>query len=185
VIRGLWEGGLFSHRGRHFTVEEARIYTLPPEPPPILVATAGEQATELAGKIGDGMFGLVPDSEVVEAFERAGGQGKPKLGQVHVCWAGDEAEAKETAHRFWPNAAVPGSLSWELRVPSHFEDATESVAPDDVAESVICGPDPERHAAAAREFLEAGYTHVYFHQVGPDQEGFIEFAERELLPRLR
>ena len=185
VIRGLWTGELFSHYGRYFTVEEARLYTLPSEAPPILVATGGERATELAGRIGDGMFGLVPDGDVVSAFDAAGGSGKPKLGQVHVCWATDEAEARATALRWWPNAAVPGTLSWELRLPSHFEAAAENVSEDDVAASVVCGPDPEAHVAAAREFLDAGYTHVYFHQVGPDQEGFLEFAERELLPRLR
>lgn len=185
VIRGLWEGDLFSHRGRYFTVEEARIYTLPDELPPILVATGGERATQLAGRIGDGMFGLVPDAEVIRQFDREGAADRPKLGQVHVCWADDAAKARSTALEGWPNAGVPGSLSWELRIPSHFEAAAEMVDEDDIAEAIVCGPDPEAHVAAAREFLDAGYTHVYFHQVGPEQEAFIEFAERELLPRLR
>jgi coenzyme F420-dependent glucose-6-phosphate dehydrogenase len=188
VIRDLWRGELTSHRGTYFTVEEARIYTVPDEPPPILVATGGERATELAGRIGDGMVGLVPDPEVIAAFDQAGdggGPDRPKIGQVHVCWARDEGEARRTAHANWPNAAVPGNLNWELRLPSHFESAVETVSEDDVADSVVCGADPEAHISAAREFIDAGYTHVYFHQVGPDQAGFIEFAERELLPRLR
>jgi coenzyme F420-dependent glucose-6-phosphate dehydrogenase len=184
VIRGMWEGGLYSHHGKHYTVERARIYTLPDEPPPIVIASAGEQATELAGRIGDGIFGLVPESSLVEQFEEAGGRGKPKFGQVHVCWAESEEEAKRTAHEWWPNAAVGGNLSWELPLPSLFEDATANVEPDDVAEAVICGPDPERHVAAIREFVDAGYTDVYYHQIGPDQEGFLRFAEAELLPRL-
>jgi coenzyme F420-dependent glucose-6-phosphate dehydrogenase len=185
VIRGMWEGRLFSHHGKHYTVERARLYTLPDEPPPIIVASGGERATELAGRIGDGIFGLVPDSSLVEQFEAAGGEGKPKLGQLHVCWAEDEGRAKETAHEWWPNAAIGGNLSWELPLPSLFEDATENVSVDDVAESVVCGPDPEPLVEAAKEFIDAGYTDVYFHQVGPDQEGFIRFAEDELLPRLR
>jgi coenzyme F420-dependent glucose-6-phosphate dehydrogenase len=184
VIRRLWTGELVSHRGEHFTVEEARIYTLPDELPPILIATGGERATELAGRIGDGMFGLIPEPDVIAKFDDAGGEDKPKLGQVHVCFDEDESRARETAHANWPNAAIGGSLGWELRVPSHFEDAVENVTEDEVAESVVCGADPERHLAAAREFFEAGYTHVYFHQVGPDQEAFIDFAERELLPEL-
>jgi len=184
VIRLLWEGGLKSHHGRHYTVENARLYTLPDEPPPLMVAAAGEQATELAGRIGDGLFGLVPDPDVIGRFEDAGGRGKPKFGQLHVCWAESEEEAKRIAHEYWPNAAIGGSLAWELPLPSHFDDAAKLVEPDDVAESVVCGPDPERHVAAIREFVEAGYDHVYFHQVGPDQEGFLHFAERELLPRL-
>jgi coenzyme F420-dependent glucose-6-phosphate dehydrogenase len=184
VIRMLWEGGLRSHHGKHYTVENARLYTLPEDPPPMIVAAAGPQATEMAAKIGDGLFGLIPDPDVIEQFEQAGGRGKPKYGQLHVCWAASEAEAKATALEWWPNAAVSGNLNWELPLPSHFEDASEWADQDAVAESVVCGPDPERHVERIMQFVEAGYDHVYFHQVGPDQEGFIRFAEAELLPRL-
>lgn len=185
VIRKLWRGRLTNHRGRYFTVENARIYTLPAEPPPILVAAGGPRSTELAGRVGDGFFGLVPDPEVIAAFERAGGAGKPRFGQVHVCWAPDEAEARRTALEWWPNAVVGGSLPWELPLPSHVQAASAWASEEDVAEQIVCGPDPQRHVDAINEFIEAGYTHVYFHQVGPDQEGFLRFAEREVLPRLR
>ena len=185
VIRLLWEGGLQSHHGRHFTVENARIYTLPDEPPPIMVAAGGPQATELAGRIGDGFVGLVPDPEVIEQFQRAGGEGKPRFGQVHVCWAEDAAYARSTALKWWPTAAAGGNLNWELPLPSLFEDATAWAGEDDIAKSIVCGPDPEPQVEAVREFAEAGYDHIYLHQVGPDQEGFLRFAERELLPRLR
>jgi G6PDH family F420-dependent oxidoreductase len=121
---------------------------------------------------------------VIEAFEKAGGAGKPRLGQVHVCWANDEDEAKKTALEWWPNAVAGGNLPWELPLPSHFQEATEWADEEAIAEQIICGPDPERHAEAAKEFVDAGYDHVYFHQVGPDQEGFLKFAEDELLPRL-
>ncbi|HLM31714.1 MAG TPA: TIGR03557 family F420-dependent LLM class oxidoreductase [Solirubrobacterales bacterium] len=184
VVRKLWRGGLQSHRGRHYTVQNARLYTLPEEPPPILVAGAGPKATALAGRVGDGFFGLVPDREVVQVFEDAGGEGKPSYGQVHVCWAADEAAAKRTALAWWPNAVVSGALNWELPLPSMFEDASSWASEDDVAEAVVCGPDPERIVDAIREFVDAGYDHVYFHQVGPDQEGFLDFAAEELLPRL-
>ena len=185
VIRMLWAGGLTSHRGEHFTVENARLYTLPEEPPPIIVATAGERATEIAGRIGDGMFGLVPDADVIKGFEEAGGSDKPRFGQVHVCWAESEDDAKQTALEWWPNAVASWNLPWELPLPSHFESATEWASPDDIAESIVCGPDPDRFVEAAKEFVDAGYDNVYFHQVGPDQERFIDFARDELLPRLR
>ena len=184
VIRLLWKGGLQSHHGKHYTVENARLYTLPEEPPPISVAAAGPQAVEIAGKIGDGLFGLLPDPEVIARFEQAGGKGKPKYGQLHVCWAASEDEAKETALEWWPNAAVSGNLNWELPLPSHFKDASDWADEDAIAGSVVCGPDPERHVEGILEFVQTGYDHVYFHQVGPDQEGFIRFAEAELLPRL-
>ena len=184
VIRSLWQGGLTSHHGRYFTVENARLYTLPDERPPIIVAAAGAKATELAARAGDGLFGLAPDREMIERFERAGGEGKPRFGQVHVCWSENEDEAKHTALEWWPNAVVAGGATWELPLPSHFDAASEWAGPDDIAEAVVCGPDPERHAEAVRKFVAAGFDHVYFHQVGPDQEGFLDFAERELLPRL-
>jgi G6PDH family F420-dependent oxidoreductase len=185
VIRLLWKGGLQSHHGRHYTVENARIYTLPEQLPPIVVAAAGEQATELAGRVGDGLFALVPDSSVIEQFESAGGKGKPRFGQVHVCWADSEDEAREVALEWWPNAVVGGNLNWELPLPSHFADAAAWADEESIAERVVCGPDPERHVAALREFADAGYDHLYFHQIGPDQLGFLRFAERELLPRVR
>ncbi|CAN5231066.1 LLM class F420-dependent oxidoreductase [soil metagenome] len=184
VIRLLWRGGVQSHRGRHYTVDNARIYTLPDEPAPILMAAKGKKAGTLAGRSGDGLVGVSPDEEMMKAFESAGGAGKPRYGQVTVCWAQDEAEAKRTAYEWWPNAGVKGDLSVELPLPRHFQQAGEMVSEDDVAESVVCGPDPDRHLEAIRTFEEGGYDHVYVHQVGPDQEGFFRFYKREVLPKL-
>jgi coenzyme F420-dependent glucose-6-phosphate dehydrogenase len=185
VIRKLWKGGLQSHRGTHFTVENARIYTLPDEPPPIMVAASGPESIELAGRIGDGLVGLAPVKEITDGFAKAGGEGKPRYGQIHVCWAEEEKDARRTAHRWWPNTGVPSDLSWELPLPSHFEEAAKLVDEDTVAESVVCGPDPEPYREKFEEFVEAGYDHVYLHQIGPDQEGFLRFYERELAPSLR
>ena len=184
VIRLLWEGGLKSHHGKHYTVENARLYTLPDEPPPIYVATAGERATEIAGRIGDGMFGLIPDADVIEQFEGAGGKGKPKLGQVHVCLADSKEDARKTALAWWPNAVAGGNLPWELPLPSHFESATSWADEDAIADEIVCGTDAEPFVAAIKEYVDAGYDHVYFHQVGPEQEKFLEFSEKELLPAL-
>jgi G6PDH family F420-dependent oxidoreductase len=185
VIRALWRGEVTYHRGKHYTVEGARIYTLPEELPPIYVAASGPQATELAGRIGDGLVSLAPQAETVESFESSGGAGKPKLGQVEVCFADDEAEARRIAHEWWPQTALGGELSQVLPMPAHFEQAVATVREDDVAEKVTCGPDPDRHAKALQEFVDAGYDHVYVHQVGPEQERFLSFYAEEVLPRLR
>lgn len=184
VIRLLWGGGLKSFRGRHFTVENARLYSLPEDPPPILVAVAGERSVELAGRAGDGLVGTSPVAESVERFREAAGPEAPAYGQLHVCWAPTEEEARRTALEWWPNAAVGGSYFLELPLPSHFEEAAELVGQDEIAESVVCGPDPERHADAVREFVDAGYDHVYVHQIGPRKAESIEFYAREVLPRL-
>ena len=185
VIRLLWEGGLKTHRGTHFTVENARIYSLPEEQPPILVAVAGQDSVDLAARAGDGLVGTAPAPDSVERFRKKGGEGKPAYGQLQVCWAASEEEGRRTALEWWPNGAMSGSHFLELPLPSHFEEAAEQVGEDDIAESIPCGPDPEPHLEAIGEYVDAGYDHVYVHQIGPDQAGFIEFCERELLPALR
>jgi G6PDH family F420-dependent oxidoreductase len=185
VIRLLWEGGLKSHRGKHYTVANARLYSLPERPPPILVAVAGEKSVKLAARHGDGLVGTAPVAETVERFRAEGGEGRPTYGQVDVCWAASEEEARRTALEWWPNGAVSGSYFLELPLPAHFEEAAELVGEEEIGESVVCGPDPERHVAAIEEYAAAGYDHVYLHQIGPDQEGFLDFCARELLPRLR
>ena len=183
VIRLLWQGGTQSHYGKHYVVENARIYTLPEDLPPIIVAGAGPKAAELAARVGDGFWGVAPQAELLETFAKAGGDG-PRYGQATVCWAETEDEAKETAYRVWPNAGIMGELAQELPTPTHFEQAAQMVTPDDLAESLPLGPDPERHVESLRQYLDAGYDHVYVHQIGPDQEGFIRFYEREVLPKL-
>jgi G6PDH family F420-dependent oxidoreductase len=182
VMRRLWEGELTSHRGRHYTVENARIYTLPDEPIDVLVAAGGPEAAELAGRIGDGLIGTSPEAELIELFADAGGAGKPRYGQLTVCWAENEADARRTAHEWWPTAALKGPLTQELPLPSHFDAAAEMVTEDAVAEMVTCGPDPEAHVSAIDAYADAGYTHVYVHQVGPDQDGFLDFYAKEILP---
>jgi coenzyme F420-dependent glucose-6-phosphate dehydrogenase len=182
IIRLLWGGGMQSFRGRHYSVDRARIYTLPEQPPPILVAAKGERAVDLAGRLGDGLIGVGPDPELIRRFEKAGGEGKPRYGQVHVCWAESEGQARRTAHEWWPNTALEGNLNVDLATPDEFEHAAESITEDEVAESVTCGPDPERHVETIQKYAEAGYDNIYVHQIGPDQDGFFRFYGREILP---
>jgi coenzyme F420-dependent glucose-6-phosphate dehydrogenase len=184
VIRLLFRGGLRSHRGPFFTVENARLYTLPPEPPPIVVAAGGPKSAQIAAHLGDGLIGTDADGDLVKAFASAGGADKPRYGEVTVCWAADEQEAKKTAREFWPTAAMESALSWELPLPSHFEAVASLVSEDAVAEVVTCGPDPDAHVAAIRRYETAGYDHVCVHQVGPDQAGFFRFYREEVIPRL-
>jgi coenzyme F420-dependent glucose-6-phosphate dehydrogenase len=185
AIRELWTGKLVSHRGKHYTIENARLYTLPDKPPQLVVAAAGPDAAELAGRMGDGLVGVSPQAKLVEAFDAAGGGDKPRYGQVQVCWAEDEQKAKQTALEWFPNIALPGDLSQELAQPAHFEQASELLSEAELAEIVACGPDPERHLEMIGRFSDAGFDHVYVHQIGPDQEGFMDFAAREIVPRVR
>jgi G6PDH family F420-dependent oxidoreductase len=185
IIRLLWKGGNQSHHGRYFTVENARLYSLPDSPPPLLVAVGGSKSADLAGRLGDGMIGTGPEPGLFQAFDRAGGAGKPRYGELTVCWARSESAARRTAREVWPTAALDSSLSWELPLPAHFAAAAEHVTEEAVAESVVCGPDPKRHLAAIAKYVEAGYDHVCIHQVGPDQTGFMRFYASEILPKVR
>jgi G6PDH family F420-dependent oxidoreductase len=186
VMRLLWQGGMQSWRGRHYTVEQARIYSLPDEPPEVFVAASGQKSIELAGKVGDGYIGLAPEAEQIEKFKKAGGDGKPTVGQIEVCWAESEDRAVDVVHEWWPQTALGGELTYELKLPAHFEQACEQVTKEDIADSPLpLGPDPEKHVKGIKQFLDAGYTHVYVHQLGPDQDGFFSFYENEVLPKLR
>jgi coenzyme F420-dependent glucose-6-phosphate dehydrogenase len=182
VMRLLWQGGTQSHHGPYFTVENARLYTLPPEPVPVMVAAAGSQSAELAGRIGDGLIGTAPSKETVNTFTKSGGKG-PRYGQLTVCWGPDEVKALQTAHEIWPNSGLPGELGQELPTPAHFEQATQLVTLEKMKEEVVVGPDASKYLAKIDEFIQAGFDHVYLHQIGPDQEGFIRFCRQEILPQ--
>jgi len=183
VIRLLWQGGLQSYWGLYFTLENAQLYTLPEQPVPLYVAAMGEKAANLAGELGDGLINTDPDKEVIQAFEQAGGKGKPRIGQMTVCWAKKERSAIDTAMKYWRFSGLQGALSQELPLPQHFDKASQSVREEDLIQSVICGPDPSKYLEKIMKYADAGFDHVYIHQVGPDQEGFFDFFEKELQPR--
>ncbi|HUA11831.1 MAG TPA: TIGR03557 family F420-dependent LLM class oxidoreductase [Solirubrobacteraceae bacterium] len=184
VIRQLWQGGMQSHRGRRYRVENARIYDLPDEPPEILISGFGPKATELAAKIGDGYCTVQPDKEGVERFRDAGGKGVV-AGGMKVCWGPDAAQARATAHRLWPNEQLPGELAQILPTPAHFEQASELISEDMVVGAVPCGPELDAHLEAIKRFEDAGFDELYIQQIGPEQERFFETYADEILPRFQ
>lgn len=184
VIRTLWEGGSQSYDGPHYTLENARIYDLPDDLPPIYVAASGENAVELAGRVGDGLIALAPDDDILDQYDAAGGKGKPRLAEVQVLYDDSEEEALKKATELWPNGGLGGELSQELPLPRHFEQASSNVSVEDMKGSIAAGPDPEVHVGMIKKYVDAGYTHVWVHQIGPDQDRFFKFYENEVLPAL-
>jgi G6PDH family F420-dependent oxidoreductase len=182
VLRLLWEGGTKSFHGRYFTVEDARLYSLPEKPPPLMIAASKPGAAALAGRAGDAMINTEVEGDLIRGFEDAGGGDKPRYVEMTVCWAKDERRARKTAHEVWALAGLEGMLFTELPTPALFEAAMKPVTEDAVAEAVVCGPDASRYVEKIREAEQAGYTHVCLHQVGPAQEGFLDFCAREVLP---
>jgi G6PDH family F420-dependent oxidoreductase len=189
ILRLLWEGGTQSHYGDYYTVENARIYTLPDSPPPIMIAAGGENSAELASQIGDGLISTSPDAKLVETFSANGtthGQSnRPRYGQITVCCAEDEKRARKIAHETWPTAGLHGTLNQELPTPAHFEQAVKNVTEENIAEAIICGNKAQRHLDAIQEYVDAGFDHIYFHQVGADQEAFFQFYTKEIIPALK
>ncbi|HWO94656.1 MAG TPA: TIGR03557 family F420-dependent LLM class oxidoreductase [Dehalococcoidia bacterium] len=185
IIRTLWQGDTVSYRGSYFTVERARIYSLPEKLPDIYIAASGPRTAKLAGAVADGFIGVAPDASLIKAFREAGGAGKSCIGQVNVCWAETEEQARRTAIEWWPNAAVSGETSLILQSPSDFDALAKLTRDEEKVKGFALGPDPEVHLATLRAYVEAGYTHVYVHQVGPDQEGFFRFYERNILPEFQ
>jgi G6PDH family F420-dependent oxidoreductase len=185
IMRALWSGEVVrAYRGRHYTVDHARLYTLPETPPPIVVSGFGPRAAELAGRIGDGYMHVAPERELVEVFRNAGGAGKPCYGKLDVCVAEDDARARRMAFEMWPTSALQGELGLELAMPEHFEQAAAVVREEDVAADILCTGDPERHVAAIEELAAAGFDHVLVQQCGPEQERLVDLYAREVLPRV-
>jgi len=182
VIRDLWSGEMVTHHGDHYTVENARVFTLPDERPPITVSGLGPKAATAAGRIGDGYIATSSDEELVNRFEEAGGDGR-KYGGLMVSYAESDEEAVRNAHEWWPNAGLAGG-GQELPTPKHFEDTVGNVTEDDVAEAVVTGPDPQPYVDAVREYVDAGFDRVYFQQTGPNQADAFEFLRREVVPEL-
>jgi G6PDH family F420-dependent oxidoreductase len=184
LMRELWTGDTVNFRGDFYEAENARLFDAPGDVP-VIVSGFGPDAVDLAARIGDGYFGHGTDPSLVEQFQRAGGHG-PRYAQISVCWAENAEEARKTVHQVWPISGLSGQLMQDLPTWHHFEQAVEIVDEEQATKSTPCGPDVGPIVDSVQEFLDAGYDHLYFHQIGPDQRGFLDFWENELrdaLPR--
>jgi coenzyme F420-dependent glucose-6-phosphate dehydrogenase len=185
VIRRLFTGETVDHRGEFYEVENARLFDPPNAAVPIIVSGFGPASAELAGRIGDGYWGHSPDRALHESYERGGGSG-PRYAQLNLCWAERVADARETVFRMWPTGALSGQLSQDLPTWTHFEEAVQLVTEDSATESTPCGPDiVDQLVESVTKYIDAGFDHLYFHQIGPDQPGFFRYWEKELSPALR
>jgi coenzyme F420-dependent glucose-6-phosphate dehydrogenase len=183
IIRLLWEGGTKDYYGVFYIIENARIYTLPEELPPIMIAASGEESAKTAAKIGDGLITTGSSQEIIKLFKYSGGEGKPVYSEFTVCWAKTEEEAKRIAYDIWPITANRGELNQELPTPTHFEQLAKMVSPEDVVKNMPTGPDPQRYIDEINKFIEAGADHICLHQIGPNQTEFIKFIKELVLPQ--
>jgi G6PDH family F420-dependent oxidoreductase len=179
VIRKLFAGEYETYRGKHYTVEQLRLYDAPKEPAPIVIAAKAPNAAELAARRGDGTMNTVPDADIVTRYQKAGGNG-PIYGKVTGCFAPTVDEALEIAVRRQPNPAMGGEVATELALPRDFEAIADLVRPDDLRDALALGNDLEAWRSRLDEFERAGFTHVALHNVAVEQSEFIEFAQQLL-----
>jgi G6PDH family F420-dependent oxidoreductase len=188
VISALFDTreGRVNYRGRHYEVEQAQLWDLPSERVPIGIAVSGESSCRLAGEKADVMVAVEPKSELVEMFHGAGGQGKPKVGQVPLAYDPDRDAAVTRAHEQFRWFGLGWKVNADLPNPESFDGATQFVTPDDVAGALGCGPDVDEHVEKIKPFIDAGFDEVALVQIGSEhQDAFIAWAEDELLPALR
>ncbi|BFU45474.1 TIGR03557 family F420-dependent LLM class oxidoreductase [Krasilnikovia sp. MM14-A1004] len=186
IITPLLRGETVHHDGAHFQVPEARLWDRPEDGVPVALAVSGPSSGELAGRYADAVIVTEPEPELFDLYDNAGGRGKPRYGQVPVCYGPDEAQCRKIAHEQFRWSGLGWPVNAELPDHHAFAAASAAVTQDDVAQAITCGPDLDRHVRAVRKYLDAGCTHVALVQVGArGQNAFLDFAERELLPALR
>lgn len=184
IVRRLWEGGYVTHRGEHFTVEDARVFDLPGTPIDVYVAAGGPRAATLAAEVDAGVCVTEPDDGVIGAYRDAGGGADRTWGQVVLAWAGDEETGLADAHAQFRFAAGGWKVQSELPNPVNFAAATQTLDPADLADAIPAGPDPARHADAVRAFLDLGYERIAVAYPGDDPEGFMRFFQEDVRPLL-
>jgi G6PDH family F420-dependent oxidoreductase len=186
IIRSLWGGGSVTYRGKHFDVESAKVWDLPDTPPPIGIAVSGPASCRLAGRHADVMIAVESRPGLGQMFDKAGGAGKPRVGQIAMSNDPDPQIAVKRAMDQFRWFTGGWRVNAELPVPASFDAASKTVRNEDVSTQMPCGPDVKRHVAGIREFETAGFTHIASVHVGGDsQEQFISWAATELLPALR
>jgi G6PDH family F420-dependent oxidoreductase len=187
VIAALFDGeGRVNYHGRYFDVASAMLWDLPEQRVPLGVAVSGTDSCNLAGAKADVMIATEPKAELGEMFDAAGGAGKPRVGQIAVCYDPDREAAVRRAHEQFRWFGLGWKVNADLPNPDSFEAATQLIAPEQVAEQIACGPDVDLHVGKIRGFLEAGFDEVALVQIGAEmQEPFISWAHNELLPALR
>jgi alkanesulfonate monooxygenase SsuD/methylene tetrahydromethanopterin reductase-like flavin-dependent oxidoreductase (luciferase family) len=105
--------------------------------------------------------------------------------QVGLNWAPTEEEALQGAWEQWRTNVLGGEVNWELRSPEDFETATKHVRPEDVKESILISSSLDQHVEWIGRYAEMGFEEIYLHNVGANQQAFLEAFGARVLPQLR
>jgi G6PDH family F420-dependent oxidoreductase len=191
IIRELHTGEVVDWKGEYFEVDSARIWDLPEVPVGIAAAVSGDRSVEMFAPLADHLIAVQPDKKVVDAWHDArratGLPGDVRVvGQIPICWDPDKDAAVERAHEQFRWFAGGWSVNADLPTTAGFAAATQFVRPEDVAESIPCGPDLDKVVEAVSAYWEAGFTDIALVQIGGDhQQRFLDEAAGPLLEKLR
>ena len=187
VMRALFAGEEVTHHGR-VSVDRARLYTRPPQPPPLIGAAVSEQTARWAGSWADGLATVNAPAEhlrrMIGAFRDGGGTGRLVL-QVHLSWAPTHEEALRIAHDQWRTNVFDPPVCWDVATVEEFDARARHVTPQDVRAKVLVSSDLERHVQWLRELAELGFDEIALHHVGQDLDPFIDAFGEHVLPALR
>jgi coenzyme F420-dependent glucose-6-phosphate dehydrogenase len=194
IINKLFSGAVTKHRGHHFKLESAKLYTRPEVPVKVFVATAGPVNAKRTGRLADGMITVGAADEKIgmlwskfeEGAIEAGKDpaGMPKLLQIHVSWAATDEAATANAMTEWPNGGMPFPKQ-DIKNPEDFAAMAKLVRPEDFKNRVLMTSDLAVHTANIQHYVDMGFDEVHVHNVGRNQAEFIEVFGREVLPNLR
>lgn len=194
VIRRLFSGKTTKHYGEYFKVEDAKLWTLPATPPPIYIATSGPVNSERTGRIADGIITVGASDDKIQLllgrFEKgARDAGKDpaqmkRIIQLHVSYAATREAAVAQAVREWPNGGMAFPKA-DIRHPEDFEQMAKIVRVENFQGRVFMSADLGEHLAHLQHYIDLGFDEVDVHNVGRNQEEFIQGYARSVLPKLR
>jgi G6PDH family F420-dependent oxidoreductase len=185
IFRLLWKGGVHTHKGEHFEINHARLYDLPDKPIPVVMGVSGSESIKLAAEKADGIMATEPKAEFIKGFRLKHGKGGPAYSEVALAYAPSEKAGLKLAKERFSFSALAWAVNSELPNVEGFEAAVKFIRPEDLAETIAIGPDVERHVAAVKKHIDAGFDHIALVGIGPDQDAFATFFRDELRPRLR
>lgn len=198
IIRKLFTASLagrdIRHHGEHFRMESTRLWTMPPAAPPVYVAASGPVTARRAGRAADGLITLGADPDrlaplLVRFDEGTRESGReagtlPKILQLHLSWAPTDEQALANAMSEWPIAGLRMRRG-DVRSPYDFEQLVRGVTADDMRAGMLISADPDVHRAQIQRHVDLGFSQIYLHNVGPDQQEWLEVFGRDVLPKVR
>lgn len=187
IIRELLTGDLVTYDGEWFRVDGARVWEAPEAGVPIGVAVSGKKSVERFSPLADHLIAVEPDGDLIDSWKQAQGDTPRRaIGQIPISWDPDRDTAVQRAHEQFRWFGGGWAVNADLPTPAGFAAASQFVRPDDVADSIPCGPDVDAIVEAVKPYWEAGFTDIALVQVGDEgQQRFLDEAASEILTALR